>query len=228
MVGGEAHTDGFAVDGGLGQQLVDAYAQFMATMPHTLRRGTNRRLSLHACQDVAQEAFLSVARRFRAGELDEDVNVRAYLTRAALNLAKTRLRTERRLELAGDDLQAYLPEQRCGEAESGPYDADALVDLVWPAIEAMPHSQRRQVVQLQSRGLTDIEIAAVLGMRADQVYRERHKAVVDLRRALVEFIRDRHRNANRGTGAARGARGRHADARGTDASRSADKEGGRV
>lgn len=46
----------------------------------------------------------------------------------------------------------------------------------------------------QSKGLKNIEIAAALGVPADRVHRERYKAVVDLRRALGEFIRDQHRN----------------------------------
>ncbi|MDG4860020.1 sigma-70 family RNA polymerase sigma factor [Streptomyces sp. T-3] len=180
------------MDSALGQQLLDYYETFMTTMPRSLFRGTGRSLSLHACQDIAQEAFLSVARRVRAGELDEGANVQAYLATAARNLARDHLRAERRLELVGDDLQALVPQQRHVDASVA--DVDALEDLVWPAIEAMPLSQRRQVVGLQSRGMTDLEIATVLGMRADQVYRDRHKAVVELRRALADFIRGRHRS----------------------------------
>ncbi|NBE55305.1 RNA polymerase sigma factor [Streptomyces boluensis] len=182
----------------LGRQLLDHYEKFMADTPHSLHRQTGTKLSLPACQDVAQEAFLNVARRLEAGELDEGVNLPAYLATAAKNLARSRLRTERRLELAGV-LQTLLPEQRQGEAPVGDLDGDldALEDLVWPAIEAMPVTQRRQVVRLQSLGLTDIEIAAALGMRADRVHHERHKAVVDLRRALGDFIRDRHRSRTR-------------------------------
>ncbi|MFC7307076.1 RNA polymerase sigma factor [Streptomyces monticola] len=194
MVRDEARTDSVVVDGSLGQQLLDYYATFMAQMPGTLRRKTGGTLSLHACEDVAQEAFLRTARRLQSGQLDEDVNVPAYLATAAVNLVRTRLRAERRLELTGE-LQALLPEQRRGDAPVD--DTDALEDLVWSAIEAMPPSRRRQVVQLQSRGHTDLEIAAILGMRADQVYRERYKAVVDLRRALRDFIRDQHQNKTR-------------------------------
>ncbi|WP_327355947.1 RNA polymerase sigma factor [Streptomyces sp. NBC_01304] len=195
MVGGEARSESFAVDSGPGQQLLDYYEPFMNYMPRSLRRRTGRTLSLHACQDIAQEAFLSVARRLQAGELDDDVNVRAYLATAAWNLARDRLRTHRRLDLVGNDLQAILPEQR--DDDSPVHSVDVLEDLVWPAIEAMPPSQRRQVVDLQSRGMTDLEIATVLGMRADQIHRDRHKAVVALRQALAKFIRDQHRSKNR-------------------------------
>lgn len=191
MVGGEARTERVTVASSLGQELLDYYETFMARTPTSLHRWTNKSLSLQACQDVAQEAFLNVSHRFQAGELDESVNVPAYLRTAAWNLARDRLRTERRLELAEDVSQA-VPEPRHGEGAVD--DVDPLEDLVWPAIEAMPVSQRRQVVHLQSCGLTDVEIAAALGIRADRVHRERHKAVVELRCALVTFIRNRHRN----------------------------------
>ncbi|MCX4826016.1 sigma-70 family RNA polymerase sigma factor [Streptomyces sp. NBC_01142] len=194
MVGGEARTSRVAAEGNVGQELVDCYEAFMAHEPPSLRRRTDKKLSLHACQDVAQEAFLSVARRFQAGDLEECVNVRAYLKTAAWNLARDRLRGERRLELAEDVLRSSAPEQRLDSVAN---EVDLLEDLVLPAIEAMPGSMRRQVVRLQSHGLTDIEIAAALGVRADRVHRERHKAVVELRTVLVKFIRDQHRNRTR-------------------------------
>ncbi|MEV6399212.1 sigma-70 family RNA polymerase sigma factor [Streptomyces sp. NPDC051907] len=164
----------------------------MATAPASLRRRTDGRLSLHACQDVAQEAFLKVARRLQSGGLDEDVNVQAYLTTAVWNLARDRLRAERRLELAEDVVPARGPDDAV-QADA----VDPMEELVWPAIEAMPGSQRQQVVRLQSLGLTDVEIAASLGISADRVHRERHKAVVELRHALVKFVRNRHRNKTR-------------------------------
>ncbi|MGW9080692.1 RNA polymerase sigma factor [Streptomyces kronopolitis] len=165
----------------------DHYATFMTRMPLYLRRRSEKRLSLEACQDIAQEAFLNVARRIQSGELDEGVNIAAYLTTAAKNLACSQMRARRHLELADDVLEAV------SEADDEEPGDDTLEDLVWPAIEAMPLSVRKQVVYWQSQGLNDIEISAALGIPAARVHRERHKAVVDLRRALVKFIRNQHR-----------------------------------
>ncbi|MFG2097202.1 RNA polymerase sigma factor [Streptomyces sp. NPDC048612] len=189
MVGREARTDqvGAAVSG-VGKELLDHYVTYMTRMPLVLHRRSDKKLSLEACKDIAQEAFLNVARRLQSGELDEGVNIAAYLTTAAKNLASSRMRAKRRLELA-DEVLEPLPE--LADEKSGD---DALEELVWPAIEAMSVSARKQVVRLQSQGLSDIEIAAALGIPAGRVHRERHKAVVELRRALGEFIRDRHRN----------------------------------
>ncbi|MFG2639551.1 RNA polymerase sigma factor [Streptomyces sp. NPDC048370] len=192
MVDGETRQAPRAVDGGVGQRLYDHYTVFMGREPLFLRRRTDEKLSLQACQDVAQEAFLRVARKAAKGELDEKVNVPAYLRTAAWNLARDRLRSEGRLELAGDGLTVSLPEQRQAVGEFDP-----LEDLVLPAIDAMPQSRRRQVVRLQSQGLSDVQIAASLGMRTDRLHRERHKAVAELRDALGAFIRDEHRRTTR-------------------------------
>ncbi|MGW1787735.1 RNA polymerase sigma factor [Streptomyces tubercidicus] len=190
MVGGEAHTDRVdAVVSGVGKKLEDYYATHMTKMPLFLRRRSEKRLSLEACQDIAQEAFLNVARRIQSGELDEDVNIVAYLTTAAKNLACSQMRARRHLELADEVLETVS--ELAADEEPGD---DALEELVWPAIEAMSLSTRKRVVYWQSQGLKDIEIAAALGIPADRVHRERHKAVVELRRALGEFIRDQHRN----------------------------------
>ncbi|MFI0220066.1 RNA polymerase sigma factor [Streptomyces lydicus] len=189
MVGGEAHTERVgAVVSGVGKKLEDYYATYMTKMPLFLRQRSEKRLSLEACHDIAQEAFLNVARRVQSGELDEEVNVAAYLTTATKNLASSRIRARRHLELADEVSETALE-----LADEEPGD-DVLEKLVWPAIEAMSVSTRKQVVYWQSKGLKDIEIAAALGIPADRVHRERHKAVVDLRRALGEFIRDQHRN----------------------------------
>ncbi|MFE6741868.1 RNA polymerase sigma factor [Streptomyces tubercidicus] len=189
MVGGEAHTDRVdAAVSDVGKKLEDYYPTHMTKMPLFLRRRSEKRLSLEACQDIAQEAFLNVARRIQSGELDEEVNIVAYLTTAAKNLAYSQMRARRHLELA-DEVLETVSEQ----AEEEPGD-DALEELVWPAIEAMSLSTRKRVVYWQSQGLKDIEIAAALGIPADRVHRERHKAVVELRWALGEFIRDQHRN----------------------------------
>ncbi|MGW2918201.1 RNA polymerase sigma factor [Streptomyces angustmyceticus] len=189
MVGGEAHTDqADAVVSGLGKELEGHYATYMIKMPLILRRRSEKSLSLAACQDIAQEAFLNVARRIQSGELDEEVNIAAYLTTAAKNLASSHMRARRRLELAAEVLETV------SELADEEPDDNALEELVWPAIEAMSVSTRKQVVYLQSQGLSDIEIAAALGIPAGRVHRERHKAVVELRRALKEFIRDQHRN----------------------------------
>jgi RNA polymerase sigma-70 factor (ECF subfamily) len=76
-------------------------------------------------------------------------------------------------------------------------DVDPLKELVRPAIEAMPLSRRRTIVQLQSQGLDDAQISAALGIARDRLHRDRYAAVSELRSKLGKFIRDGHRKKTR-------------------------------
>ncbi|MFI6769380.1 RNA polymerase sigma factor [Streptomyces sp. NPDC050355] len=176
----------------VGQRLLEYYPDFMAAEPQRLRH-TYPALSLAACEDIAQEAFLRVGSKAAAGGLAADTNVVAYLRRAARNLAVDRSReqrTGRRLVLMGGDSLAAVPEQRAF-AEEDP--RLILEDLVLPAIEGMPESLRRQVVDLQSRGLSDPEIVARLGIPAVRLHNLRNKAIAHLRSTLAGHIREGHR-----------------------------------
>ncbi|MFE0191534.1 RNA polymerase sigma factor [Streptomyces sp. NPDC059008] len=176
----------------VGQRLLEYYSDFIATEPQRLRH-SHPALSLAACEDIAQEAFLRVGSKAAAGGLAADTNVVAYLRRAARNLAVDRTRGQqgagRRLVLMGGDSLAAVPEQRAFAEE----DRVVLQDLVLPAIEGMPESLRRRVVDLQSRGLSDPEIVAELGIPAVRLHNLRNKAVAHLRRTLAGHIREGHR-----------------------------------
>ncbi|MEV0982171.1 hypothetical protein [Streptomyces sp. NPDC049915] len=76
-------------------------------------------------------------------------------------------------------------------------DFDPLKELVRPAIDAMPLSRRRTVVQLQSQGLDDAQISEVLGIAPARIQRDRYAAVSELRSELGNFIRDGHRKKTR-------------------------------
>ncbi|MDQ0578647.1 hypothetical protein [Streptomyces rishiriensis] len=70
----------------------------------------------------------------------------AYLRRTSSRLAIDTLRAQKRIDLM-DETALVAASNPGGE------DADPLKELVQPAIEAMPLSRRRTVVQLQSQGL---------------------------------------------------------------------------
>ncbi|MEV7617534.1 sigma-70 family RNA polymerase sigma factor [Streptomyces sp. NPDC089799] len=191
---GEGEDDNEWARSPLAERLDVEARSFMEREPLVLRAKTGGKLSLPACQDAVAQAVCNVTARLRDGLLDESVNLPAYLRKTAWNLAVDQLTADARVELAGDEVESAAtlappPEQ----VAVG--DVDPLQDLVLPAIDALPPSQRRQVVRLQSQGLNDIEIAAALGIRADRLHRERHNAVVELRGALRAFIRDGHRKA---------------------------------
>ncbi|MFD9795534.1 RNA polymerase sigma factor [Streptomyces sp. NPDC059070] len=187
---GEFGADAGEFGGDLGQRLLRCYPGYIDAEPAALRRRF-RHLSLAACQDIAQEAFLRVGRKAEAGELVPETNVMAYLRRTAVHLALDRFRERRRgLQLSAlGDVPAGVPEQRTAAYE----DLRVLRDLVIPAIGELPESQRRQVVDLQSQGLSDAQIADRLGIAPDRLHNLRNKAVADLRRSLAGHIRDAHR-----------------------------------
>ncbi|WP_255310836.1 RNA polymerase sigma factor [Streptomyces viridosporus] len=131
-----------------------------------------------------------MARKVSAAQLGPGVKIGAYLRTTSWNLAVDTLRAQKRTDLMGDTTLVAAPDPR-GE------DIDPLKKLVRPAIEAMPLSRRRTVVQLQSQGLDDAQISEVLGIAPDRMHRDRYAAVSELRSELGTFIRDGHRKKTR-------------------------------
>jgi DNA-directed RNA polymerase specialized sigma24 family protein len=170
----------------LGMRLLDYYATFMVWETQSLRRMGNGKLSEQACEDVAQEAFMRVARKAAAGQLEPGVKIGASLRTTSSRLAIDTLRAQKRTELMDDTALVAAP-------SPGGEDVDPLKELVQPAIEAMPLSRRRTVVQLQSQGLDDAQISAALGIAPARIHRDRYAAVSELCSELGTFIRDEHR-----------------------------------
>jgi RNA polymerase sigma-70 factor (ECF subfamily) len=169
----------------LGKRLLDYYDTFMARETRFLRNTWNGKLSEQACEDVAQEAFIRVARKVAAAQLGPGVKIGAYLRTTSWRLAVDTLRAQKRIDPMDDTalVAASSPQSE---------DVDLLKELVRPAIEAMPISRRRTVVQLQSQGFDDAQISAALGIAPDRIHRDRYAAVSELRSELGKFIRDGH------------------------------------
>ncbi|MEE1752859.1 RNA polymerase sigma factor [Streptomyces sp. SP18CS02] len=165
------------------------YPDWVSKQAWALRGEYRGKLSLQACQDVAQEAFLKVLDRAEAGLLEPGSNVEAYLTTTARNLAIDKDRGERRLlSVEESTLELLQPEEPVERS------VEVMGDLVVPAISGLDINDRlKQVLYLQSQGLTDVEIAAALGISADRVHKDRHRALVNLRGRLEPFVRDAHR-----------------------------------
>lgn len=193
MVGDDAVGQEFTGEGpvqeqDVAQRLLSAYSKFVEAEPFTLRR-LYRSLPLATCQDIVQEAYLKVGRKAAAGELAADTDVMGYLCRTARNLAVDLLRQQSARERLLRDLKGLESVLRPRE----PVDDVEAMELVAREIERMPLGQRRQVVDLQSKGLSDAEIAAALGIPARRIHNLRNKAIAYLRRKLTGHIRDGHR-----------------------------------
>jgi RNA polymerase sigma-70 factor (sigma-E family) len=129
-------------------------------------------------QDIAQEAFVRVARRL-TGLRNADA-FRWYLRRTVVNMANSylrRLRVER----------AYIKRLVGSGAAGGITLPDVVTrEMVRDAIEALPARQRAVVVLKYYQDLTDSQIAAVLGWPVGSVKSALHRAVAALRRRLEE------------------------------------------
>ncbi|MFE4023062.1 RNA polymerase sigma factor [Streptomyces sp. NPDC059101] len=179
MVGDGLSGEAVVLGGEVVRQLLDCYRDFMEREPSALQREF-RTLSPAACQDIAQEAFLRVGSKAKDGGLAAETNVRAYLHRAARNLAVDHCRAQqrgaKRLRLLANDVVNVVPEQ-----PALPDEDRVLQELVIPAIEEMPEDLRRKVVDLQSRGLSDAEIANTLGIPAHRLHNLRNKTLLSFR-----------------------------------------------
>jgi RNA polymerase sigma factor (sigma-70 family) len=170
----------------LGQRLLDYYDTFIEREKRCLRNMWHGTLSEQACEDVAQEAFMRVAQKIATAQLEPGVKLGAYLRTTSYNLAVDTLRAQKRTDLRDSTAIVAAPNPRNE-------DVDPMKELVRPAIEAMPLSRRRTVVQLQSQGLNDAQISAALVITPDRIHRDRYAAVSELRSELGKYIRDGHR-----------------------------------
>ncbi|MER6999334.1 sigma-70 family RNA polymerase sigma factor [Streptomyces sp. NPDC000410] len=192
MVGEGSSGDALRLEGGVGQRLLDIYPAYLDQAPRILRMRFPG-MSLMQCQDVAQEAFLRTARKCLERHIGPGPNLMGYLLVAARNLAVDRLR-EDRVQLVGIEVLDRLKAQRAARLAE---DRHVLRDVVIAAIEEMDDTQRRRVVDLQSRGRTDAEIADELGISLEQLRVQRHRAIVELKRKLRGHIHRGWRNTQR-------------------------------
>ncbi|MFB7260705.1 RNA polymerase sigma factor [Streptomyces nojiriensis] len=181
-LGGEPATLGV----GILQQLADFCPGFIRSEPARLQQRFPR-LSLAACEDAAGEAVAATVRLAAAGRLPEDTDLAAYLHTASVNRVRTDFRRQARADRALAVKGADAPGTVAGAVAS----QDLLDELVIPAIRSMRPSRRRRVVELQSQGWTDEEIADELGIPLLRLYRDRHAALRSLRRMLAGHIRAR-------------------------------------
>ncbi|MFJ3630820.1 RNA polymerase sigma factor [Streptomyces sp. NPDC090112] len=143
-------------------------------------------LSRHMAEEVTAEAIVRVYERWI--RIDGMANPDAYLMTVARNLLIDNLRHQRRVSTVDDLALAQIPAQ-----PANPTAESELLGTVIASIEGMRMGQRREVVQLQSRGLADAEIAAVLGISMNQVHVQRHRAISELRKQLHRLIRGSRR-----------------------------------
>jgi len=110
VVAGEAAAEPSArAEVDLGKRLLEYYDTFMAKETRFLRNTWNGKLSEQACEDVAQEAFMRVARKVAAAQLEPGVKIGAYLRTTSWNLSLDTLRAQKRTDLMDDTALVAAP-----------------------------------------------------------------------------------------------------------------------
>ena len=129
-------------------------------------------------EDIAQEAFVRVARRL-SGLRDTD-SFRWYLRRTVVNLVNSQLR-RRRVERA--HMKTLV--NSASASAAGVSTPDLVTkQAVRDAIEQLPGRQRAVVVLRYYEDLTDQQIASVLGCPVGSVKSALHRAAAILRQHL--------------------------------------------
>lgn len=127
-------------------------------------------------EDLAQEAFVRVARRLTG--IRKSDSFQWYLRRTVVNLANSHLR-RRRVE------RAHVKKLVSSAAVAGPSNPDVVTrQAVRSAIEQLPARQRTVVVLRYYEDLTDQQIASLLGWPVGSVKSALHRAAATLRQHL--------------------------------------------
>lgn len=132
-------------------------------------------------EDLAQEALVRLCRQW--GSLPSGDDAARWVTRVALNLAKSsfRTRTTRRRILDRYGASLVGPDAR---------DSDATAIAVRRAVAALPERQRQVILLRYFCDLPVGEVAALLECPAGTVKSLTSQAVSGLRRAGLEFTDD--------------------------------------
>jgi RNA polymerase sigma-70 factor (sigma-E family) len=126
-------------------------------------------------EDIAQEAFVRVARRL-TGLRNADA-FRWYLRRTVVNLSNSHLRRQR--------VERAYYRRLVGSGAVGAASPDLVTrHAVREAIEQLPPRQRTVVVLRYYQDLTDQQIASVLGWPVGSVKSALHRAAATLRLRL--------------------------------------------
>jgi RNA polymerase sigma-70 factor (sigma-E family) len=146
-----------------------------ARYPLLLRRAYLLTRDHHAAEDLVQE---SLARCCRAWGRQSADNPDAYVARVMVNLHISRWRRRRPVE----STTAQLPEVAVSDGAQERSDADYL----WRALAGIPPRQRAVLVLRYYEGMTEGEVADVLGVSVGTVRSQTAKALAKLRLSLAE------------------------------------------
>ncbi len=138
-------------------------------------------------KDAAQDAFLRLLRRERAGELREDPNG-SYLFSAAFSVA---VDAERERAVRARTPVTDIDADTLPAAEANPEDQlhwrSAMAHFVY-CIRDLDEGPRKAFVMRYFKGMTYPQIAAQLGMTTRTIERHVAKALTELRGKMKDYL----------------------------------------
>jgi RNA polymerase sigma-70 factor (ECF subfamily) len=136
-------------------------------LPRALRHAARVLGDMAEAEDVAQEAMLRLWRAAPDWRQDGPAQPATWLHRVVANLAVDRLRRAGRAVGLDPDTAAAMPDAGPG-AEARLIEADRMSALD-AALASLPERQRQAVVLRHIEGLSNPEIAEILGIGVDAV-----------------------------------------------------------
>lgn len=162
----------------------DAFRQLYAAHFHSLvayLRGQFRSCTPHA-EEIAQDAFEKIASMDNLGGIG---NIKAYLWRAAHNLAISSIRSrnlsqkyqiETQQLFSGEEGYRLTPERV--------FETNEQTQIALACLRAMPEQRRRAFILTRIEGLSHTEAAEQMGISRPAVSKHVAKAIADLYAAL--------------------------------------------
>lgn len=129
-------------------------------------------------EDIVAESFAKTWPRYRAGRV---VDVHSYVRRTVVNTLNSRFRRSglehRHLERMGSEAPQVDVSPEGGAAERS---------ILWPALLALPMAQRSVLVLRYMEDQSELETAAILGVRVGTVKSRSTRGLARLRQVLTE------------------------------------------
>ncbi|MEV7416480.1 hypothetical protein [Streptomyces sp. NPDC089919] len=150
---------------------------------------------------AAEEAFYRTAIQWLTDPSLAHRDPLPYCLTTVRNLLTDHLRSSKPIPTPRDPSLVGAEDQPWARAERiAQEDARLLEEEVIPAIGRMPRTQRRDVLELQSRGADDTAIALDLGISRGQVQSQRARGIPELRQELKRRIRLKEERTRRQRG----------------------------
>ena len=154
---------------------------YVAHYRRLVRLAAQLTADLDGAEEVVQDAYVKVARRWRG--LRDHERAEAYLRQAVVNLARSRVRHRAVME-------RHAPHSRDDGPDAASAETGAMAHLraraVLDALAELPHRQREALVLRYYADLSEAQIAESMGISAGAVKSHASRGLAALRPMLAD------------------------------------------